>query len=198
VLGLIATLWLKGISVQTLHLAVPEVHEVVLMGVVIAGGMTTLLSRTRLAAMAAIGMVGMPISLYFALMRAPDLALTQLVVEVVTAVLFLLVFAHLPQLKVYPRTPGFQDLNAVVSIGVGVVAALFTLLGNSHRYFSFEIAEYYNRYSAELGGGNNVVNVTLVDFRGFDTMGEITVLAVAGVAIFAMIKLRQPKGGSQK
>ena len=200
VLGIFGTMWLKGIHVGNLNLASVELHELILMGVIVAGALTTVLAKTRLVAIAAISMVGLPLSLWFAFMRAPDLALTQLVVEVVTSVLFLLVFAHLPQLKVYARTPGFQDINAVVAIGVGVMAALFTLLANGHRLFPAEIADYYVANSYTGGGGTNVVNVTLVDFRGFDTMGEITVLAVAALAIYAMIKLRmqQPKGGKGK
>lgn len=198
VLGFLATLWMKGISVTNLDLAPIAIHEWIMLGVVAAGAAATVLSKTRLAAMAAISMIGMPLSLWFALMRAPDLALTQLVVEVVTSVLFLLVFAHLPQLKVYPRTPGFQDINVVVSIGVGVMATLVTLLGNGYRLFPAEIGQWYVANSHTGGGGNNVVNVTLVDFRGFDTMGEISVLCIAGLAIYALIKVRLAKGGKAK
>ncbi len=190
VAGVVATLWMKGISITRLNLAPIAIHEWILMGVVVAGALAATLAPARLVAMAAIGMVGMPLSLYFALMRAPDLALTQLVVEVVTAALFLLVFAHLPQLKVYRRTPGFQDINVVIAIGVGAVAALFTLLANGERLFPAAIQEWYLANSHDLAGGNNVVNVTLVDFRGFDTMGEITVLSIAGLAIYSLVRLR--------
>lgn len=198
VLGLLTTLWLKGINITSMDLAPVEIHELILMGVVISGGLAAMLSRSRLAAIVAISLVGLPLSLFFALMRAPDLALTQLVVEVVTSVLFLLVFAHLPQMKVYPRRPAYQDVNVVVSIGVGVVAALLTLLANSERAFQPEIAQWMVANSYESAGGKNVVNVILVDFRGLDTMGEIAVLALAGLAVYMLIKVRLAKGGSSQ
>jgi multicomponent Na+:H+ antiporter subunit A len=194
---LFVTFWVKGIHVANLDLAPVEPYEAVLLIVMVAGACVALVSPTRLAAVAAISMIGMPTSLWFALMRAPDLALTQVVVEVVTAVVFLLVFAHLPQLKVYKRTPIYQDINVVIAVAVGITAGLMTLLANGNRLFSARITQYYLQHSYTEAGGKNVVNVTLVDFRGFDTMGEITVLAVAGLAVYMLIKLRLPKGGDQ-
>jgi multicomponent Na+:H+ antiporter subunit A len=195
VLGLVSTLWMKGINVTGLDLAPIEIHEYVLLGVIVAGGLAAVLSRTRLMAIVAIALVGLPLSLFFALMGAPDLALTQLVVEVVTSVLFLLVFAQLPQMKIYPRRPVYQDINVVVAIGVGVVATIFTLLANAERAFGPDAAEWMLANSYEGGGGTNVVNVTLVDFRGIDTLGEITVLAVAALAVYMLIKVQLAKGG---
>ncbi|MFZ5815587.1 MAG: hydrogen gas-evolving membrane-bound hydrogenase subunit E [Bacillota bacterium] len=193
VVAFLGTMAVKGVQIPKLQLAPVSLPELLLMVIIAIGTIFTLFSNTRLAAMAAISLVGMPTSLYFALMRAPDLALTQLVIEVITAVLFLLVFAHLPQLKVYPRTPRLQDINVLIAVGVGVLATAVTLLANGARLFPPTVAEWYLKHSHDLAGGNNVVNVTLVDFRGFDTMGEITVLTVAGLAVFMLIKVRQPK-----
>lgn len=195
VVAFLTTMWVKGVKIPQLTLSPVATYELILMVVILIGAVFTLFSNTRLAAMASISLVGMPVSLYFALMRAPDLALTQLVIEVITAVLFLLVFAHLPQLKVYPRTPRVQDINLIIAIGVGVMATLVTLLANGARVFPPAVAEWYMKNSHDLAGGNNVVNVTLVDFRGFDTMGEITVLTVAGLAVYMLIKVRQTRGG---
>lgn len=199
VAGFLATIWLRGVSFSPLTFSPIQPFELVLLGVVVAGAFATIFSRVRLAAMASISMVGLPVSLYFAWMRAPDLALTQLVVEVVTAALFLVVFAYLPQLKVYPRTTGYQDMNIVISIGVGLIAALVTLLSMNEQLFTPEIAPWYLENSHSAAGGNNVVNVTLVDFRGFDTMGEISVLAIATLSIYALIRLRLgSRGGKQQ
>ncbi|MFZ5824844.1 MAG: hydrogen gas-evolving membrane-bound hydrogenase subunit E [Bacillota bacterium] len=195
VVAFFGTMAAKGVRIPPLHLAPIDSFEIILMVIIMAGAIFTTFSNTRLAAMAAISLVGMPLSLWFALMRAPDLALTQLVIEVITAVLFLLVFAHLPQLKVYPRTARLQDINLIVALGVGAMATVVTLLANGGRLFPPAVAQWYLENSYKGGGGNNVVNVTLVDFRGFDTMGEITVLTVAGLAVYMLIKVRQTKGG---
>lgn len=196
--AVLGTVWYKGIRLGQLDLAPVALHEVVLVGSMIAGAILTLRARTRLTAMVGITLIGMPTALWYALMRAPDLALTQLVVEVVSTVLFLVVFAHLPQLKVYPRTPRVQDTNVVVAMGVGLVAGLITLYANGHRIFKPEIAQYYIENAYPGGGAHNIVNVTIADFRGFDTMFEITVLTIAGLAIYTLIRLRQPKGGERK
>nr|PZN44215.1 MAG: Na+/H+ antiporter subunit A [Bacillota bacterium] len=189
VLGILTTAWMKGLRIGELNLAPVEPHEWVLMGVIAAGALTTLLARNRLVAIAALGITGLPVSLYFAWMRAPDLALTQLVVEVITTVLFLLVFAHLPQLKVDPPTPRYRDVNVLVAVAVGAVAALYTLLAAGLRRFPPEIARYYLENSYEAAGGKNVVNVILVDFRGWDTLFEITVLSMAGLAVYSLTRL---------
>ncbi|HLO01692.1 MAG TPA: hydrogen gas-evolving membrane-bound hydrogenase subunit E [Symbiobacteriaceae bacterium] len=196
--AVLGTVWYKGIRFGELDLAPIALHEAILIGLMLAGAILTVRARTRLTAMVAITLIGMPTALWYALMRAPDLALTQLVVEVVSTVLFLVVFAHLPQLKVYPRTPRIQDVNVVVATGVGLVAGLITLFANGHRIFKPEIAQFYLDNAYKGGGAHNVVNVTIADFRGFDTMFEITVLTIAGLAIFTLIRLRQPKGGERK
>jgi multicomponent Na+:H+ antiporter subunit A len=196
--AILGTYWYKGIGLGQLNLAAVAPHEAVLLGLMIIGAVMTLLARTRLTAMAAISLIGMPTALWFALMRAPDLALTQLVVEVVSTILFLVVFAHLPQLKVYARSARVEDVNLAIAVGVGLMAGLVTLLANGHRLFPPEIAQFYMQHAYTGGGGRNIVNVTLVDFRGFDTMFEITVLTIAGLAIYTLIRLRQPKGGKSQ
>jgi multicomponent Na+:H+ antiporter subunit A len=198
IVAILGTYWYKGIGLGQLNLAGVAPHEAILLGLMIIGAVMTLLARTRLTAMAAISLIGMPTALWFALMRAPDLALTQLVVEVVSTILFLVVFAHLPQLKVYARNARVQDVNVAIAVGVGLVAGLVTLLANGHRLFAPEIAQFYMQHAYTGGGGRNIVNVTLVDFRGFDTMFEITVLTIAGLSIYTLIRLRQPKGGKSQ
>jgi multicomponent K+:H+ antiporter subunit A len=142
--------------------------------------------RQRFVALILIGAVGLVVSLIFVKFSAPDLALTQLSVEVVTIILLLLALYFLPQHTPVESGNGRRWRDGVLAVlaggGVGVLAwAVLT-----RPYTS--IADYFLENSVSGGGGHNVVNVILVDFRGFDTLGEITVLALAGFAIFAMLE----------
>ena len=161
-------------------------------GVLIVGALgTVLLHHNRFAALLLLSVVGLIVALIFVRFSAPDLALTQLSVEVVTIVLMMLSLYFLPQLtpneSSTPRVARDILLAAGAGGGLGLLAwAVLTRPYNS-------IADYYLANSVSGGGGSNVVNVILVDFRGFDTLGEITVLAIAAVGIYAMLhKLRLP------
>lgn len=90
----------------------------------------------------------------------------------------------------------FKLNNAMISIGVGVIVTLIALSAHSNKLFD-SISSYYLENAYKEAGGKNVVNVILVDFRGLDTMFEITVLSIAALGIFAMIKLRLT-GGKDK
>lgn len=165
------------------------IYEVILAIVMVAGAITTLLSRSRLTAIIALGSVGYSLSLFFVLFRAPDLALTQLIIETVSVALFLLAFYHLPELKRKEKKLRFRLVNFIISLGVGVIVTIIAISANSERTHE-SIASYFIENSYKLGGGKNMVNVILVDFRGFDTMFEITVLGIAALAIYSMIQLR--------
>ena len=150
-----------------------------------SGLLTAVLHRQRLVALLILGVGGMLVALAFARFSAPDLALTQLVVEVVTIILLMLALFYLPS-----RTPsessslrGLRDV--VVAGGCGVMVALLVYVVLTRPYAG--LAPFFLANSVSGGGGTNVVNVILVDFRGFDTLGEITVLAIAAVGILAML-----------
>ncbi len=163
--------------------------EVVAVLVLLTGALAIPFAKSRIAAILLTGMVGYMVTLLFILFRAPDLALTQMIVEVVSVTLFLLCFRHLPRLSRDKVKFRVKLPKLIISLGFGVTMTLVALaaLGSS----PFEsISSYYTENSYELGGGKNVVNVLLVDFRGFDTMFEITVLGLASLAIYAMIKLK--------
>lgn len=151
------------------------------------------LVRSRVASVIALGAVGTGMVMLWTLFRAPDLALSMLVVETVTLLLFLLVFVYLPRLKrdVFPR--GVQRVNLLIAGGAGLAVTLL-LLGVRGIRDGRPIADWYLENSLALAGGRNVVNVILVDFRGFDTMFEIVVLALAGLGVFIISNLRF-KGG---
>ena len=161
-----------------------------------AGSVTTAaLHGRRLVAVIMLGLVGLITSLLFAYFSAPDLALTQLLVEIVTVILVLLAMYFLPQTTPPVSNLGLVSrdvlLGTVAGIGVGILCySMLMQQGES-------ISSYYLAQSKPGGGGTNVVNVILVDFRGFDTMGEITVLGIAAVGIFAMIQGLVLKGPRQ-
>ncbi|QIK38307.1 monovalent cation/H+ antiporter subunit A [Caldichromatium japonicum] len=154
--------------------------------------LTTLgLQKQRFTALIVVGALGLLVSLVFVKFSAPDLALTQLVVEIVTIVLLLLALYFLPQQS--PDEPGRVRVgrDALVACAFGLGTGLLSMSILTRPFTP--ISGYFLDNSLPKGGGANVVNVILVDFRGFDTLGEITVLALAALAIHALLKgLRLP------
>ncbi|TMU84550.1 Na+/H+ antiporter subunit A [Bacillus sp. BHET2] len=183
-------MWFKGaFTINTDELAPVGVYEIAIALLLVISAVTILFAKSRLTSIISLGAAGYTVSLFFVLFRAPDLALTQLVIETVSVALFLLCFYHLPQLSRHEERMRFKLGNALISIGVGVVVTLFAISSYSSKMFD-SISEYYIENTHEKAGGENMVNVILVDFRGFDTMFEICVLAIAALGIFSMIKLR--------
>jgi multicomponent Na+:H+ antiporter subunit A len=178
----------EGFRFDTSNLANVEFYEVILALVVIIAAVSSLFFSSRLATIIVIGVVGYGVALFFVIFRAPDLALTQLIVETVTVALFLLCFVHLPGLGKERTLPKFKLQNAILSAGVGLIFMLIAVSAHSTRLFE-SIAPYYVENSYQLAGGRNVVNVILVDFRGLDTMLEILVLGIAALGIYAIIRL---------
>lgn len=186
----IGTLFYKNAFKLSFKDAAPiELYQLILIIVLVLGTLTTLIARSRITAIVGLGAVGYTVALFFVMFNAPDLALTQLVIETISVALFLLVFYHLPRLgKVKEYTP-FRFRRLVVSIGIGAMVTLLALSAHSQKLVQ-SINEYYKETVYTLAGGGNIVNVILVDYRGFDTLFEITVLGLAGMGIYAMIKLR--------
>ncbi|MFD9627980.1 Na+/H+ antiporter subunit A [Peribacillus muralis] len=182
--------WKEAFTLDTKHFAPIGFYELLLAGVIVAAAIAILFAKSRLTSIIILGAVGYAISLFFVLLRAPDLALTQLVIETISVSLFLLCFFHLPLLASRKEERmTFRLNNAMISIGVGVIVTLIALSAHSNKLFD-SISSYYLENAYKEAGGKNVVNVILVDFRGLDTMFEITVLSIAALGIFAMIKLR--------
>jgi multicomponent Na+:H+ antiporter subunit A len=168
-------------------------YEAWLTGLILIASIATVRARSRLGAVAALGVVGYGVALIFVLFGAPDLAMTQFLVESLTVILFVLVFYHLPDdITRSNRASRLRDLVVASTVG-GLMAALVWLMHQVQWYAS--ISDYFAEHSLEQAHGRNIVNVILVDFRGLDTLGEITVLAVAGLGVYALIKLRLKKGG---
>ena len=155
---------------------------------------TVVFHRKRLVALLMLSVVGLLVALAFVRFSAPDLALTQLSVEMVTMVLLMLALFFLPA-----NTPGESSSlrglrDFILAGGFGTLVALLVFAVLTRPYDS--ISDFFIANSVPGGGGTNVVNVILVDFRGFDTLGEISVLAIAGMGIYALLNglhLIQPK-----
>lgn len=164
----------------------PLQFGVAVLGIVLVGVMT--FTAHRFVAALLLGGVGFAIAVIFALYSAPDLALTQILVETIVLVVFLLVLRQLPS-KFERSVKGSVRLGQIaLSVLVGVGVSLFALLvGNARQAPS--VGEQYVTRSLPEGGGKNVVNVILVDFRGVDTLGEITVLAVAALGVANLVNM---------
>ncbi|MFN3643506.1 MAG: monovalent cation/H+ antiporter subunit A [Gemmobacter sp.] len=150
----------------------------------------------RLLALVIIAVVGLMVSVNFLYFSAPDLALTQILVEVATVVLMLLALNFLPK-KTPRESTGARRLRDGAIAGVAGLAVAGLAYAIMLRDFAFPtISDYHLANAKPLGGGTNVVNVILVDFRGYDTFGEVLVLAVAALVIYALTEslLRGPAG----
>jgi multicomponent Na+:H+ antiporter subunit A len=146
------------------------------------------IATSRLAAVASLSVVGYGVALIYILFGAPDLAMTQFMVETLTVILFVLVFYHLPGLRgLSGRLSRARD--AMIALTAGGFMTALVLAASAGRVDS-ELASYYAEESVPGGHGQNVVNVILVDFRALDTLGEITVLSVAAFGVFALLRLR--------
>lgn len=163
-------------------------YEVGLAVLILLATLAAVLLKARLAAIAALGVVGYGVALVFVLFGAPDLAMTQFLVETLTVILFVLVFYHLPEPRIVSDGAA-RWRDAALATGAGAVMTVLVLVGTPENYPS--ISAYFVENSVPRGHGRNVVNVILVDFRGLDTLGEITVLAVAAVGVYALLKLRR-------
>ncbi|HEU0199713.1 MAG TPA: monovalent cation/H+ antiporter subunit A [Burkholderiaceae bacterium] len=159
------------------------IAAVFVIGVACALG-TAVAYRSRLVALILLGAVGLVVSLTFVYFSAPDLALTQLLVEMVSIILMMLALYWLPETSP-PEGAGrrWRDVVVAVLAGGGIAALTYALL----RRPVDSIAPFFLEASVPQGGGANVVNVILVDFRGYDTLGEITVLGIAGLVISALL-----------
>ena len=152
----------------------------------------------RFAALIMVGVAGLATVLTFAWFSAPDLALTQLVVETVTLILILLGLRWLPRRleNADPRRTTYRarlrrsrDFTIAVLAGAAVAAVAYSVIT---RPATSAVGDFYVRNSLELGGGRNVVNVILVDFRGFDTLGEITVVGIVAMIVYALLRRFRP------
>ncbi|MDC3413312.1 Na+/H+ antiporter subunit A [Aquibacillus sp. 3ASR75-11] len=182
----------EGFVMDTSNLAEVSTLEISIAIVMIVAAFGTIFSNNNIAAIIILGVVGYGISTLFVIYRAPDLALTQLIVETVTVALFLLCFYHLPKLRKNVDSKRTKIINSAIAISFGTLMTMVAISSHSSKWFE-PISEYFIETSEELAGGDNVVNVILVDMRGLDTLFEITVLGIAALGIYGLIRLRNKK-----
>lgn len=167
--------------------------QAAIVGVGIFAVIITLRAHRRVRAALALGVVGMTVSLLFAVHGAPDLALTQLAVEAVSIVVFVLVFRKLPTYFSTRPLRSSRMWKAMVAVLVGVVTATGGYLAVGSRIHQ-PVSELMPREALEFGYGENIVNVVLVDIRAWDTMGELSVLLVTATGVASLIYIRARSG----
>ncbi|MDF3196573.1 MAG: monovalent cation/H+ antiporter subunit A [Gammaproteobacteria bacterium HGW-Gammaproteobacteria-13] len=198
---LVVTQGLSSLPQISGPVAMAEIDGITVLGLgimALAALVTVVFHRQRLVSLLMLSVVGLMVALAFARYSAPDLALTQLSVEVVTIILLMLALFFLPAHTRIESSSlrGLRDFTLAVGTGVMVAMLVFAVLTRPYD----SISAFFLENSVPGGGGTNVVNVILVDFRGFDTLGEVTVLAIAAVGIFALLdglRLIQPKVDAQ-
>ena len=199
-----ATVWLRGIGQGNVQASPvdPVLALVWLAGGACALGAAWQAKFHRLAALILLGGAGLAVVVTFVWFSAPDLALTQLTVEIVTTVLLLLGLRWLPKRvqapgdrgpEVLTRTRRLRDLGLAAAAGGGLAALSYAVMT---RVPPELLAEQFLQRGYTEGGGTNVVNVILVDFRGFDTLGEIFVVAAVALTAYALLRRFRPAADS--
>ncbi|OFS62668.1 Na+/H+ antiporter subunit A [Nosocomiicoccus sp. HMSC09A07] len=184
----IVTMFRTGLNLSLTDLAPIGIQEVILIVVILVSLGIIMITKSRMVSIIMLGAVGFSMALFFVFFRAPDLALTQLAIETVTTTLFLVCFYHLPKVSKLPETRQFKLTNLIVAVMVGAVSILIGLSAYSHRIFE-SISEYHIEHVYDLAAGKNMVNVILVDFRGYDTVFETVVFAIAGIGIYILMRM---------
>ena len=198
--GAFDSLWMPDSSPQRLQFS-PMFTLLWLIGASAAIGAAWQAKYHRLSALALMSVAGLTTVITFAWFSAPDLALTQLAVEAVTTILILLGLRWLPKrleeqqgraslwIRAQARARRTRDLLVAVAAGTGMAVLAYAVMMRS---FPQSISPFFLERALPEGGGTNVVNVMLVDFRGFDTLAEITVLGVVGLTVYALLRRFRP------
>ncbi|HEU5087130.1 MAG TPA: hydrogen gas-evolving membrane-bound hydrogenase subunit E, partial [Roseiflexaceae bacterium] len=162
-------------------------YESALAALMLLAAIYALFAPGRLTAVASLGVVGYGVALIYILYGAPDLAMTQILVETLTVVLFVLAFYHLPPFTRF-SSPTSRIRDAIVALCSGGLMTTLVLAATATPPQS-RLAGFYAENSKSIAHGSNIVNVILVDFRGLDTLGEMTVLSIAAFGVYALLKL---------
>jgi multicomponent Na+:H+ antiporter subunit A len=189
--------------VARLQLFVPRTavspHDILIVMVILAGAIAATVARTTMAAVLSLGAVGYGVAMMFLGFGAPDLAMTQFSVETLTVLIYVLVFRHFRALGAL-SPPLVRARDALVAAGIGTIIGGL-LLSVATTETAPRLREYFAQFGPTLGHGRNIVNVILVDFRAFDTLGEITVLSTAAIGVWALLQLAaadRPPGESHR
>jgi NADH:ubiquinone oxidoreductase subunit 5 (subunit L)/multisubunit Na+/H+ antiporter MnhA subunit len=173
------------------QIVMPDLLSIFVFLIIVLGIIGTVFYTTWLKKLIALSVTGFMITFYFVLYRAPDLALTQLLIETVSLILILLLLTRLPKednvknknLKL-SKTNQFFAIMSSLTVGIIVFVSILMVTGNPH---AEPMGAYFIKNTLPLAQGSNAVNTILVDFRGFDTMGEITVLVIAMLGVLGLV-----------
>lgn len=169
-------------------------YELTVMAIAVIGLGAVVYAQDRLTAIVSLGIQGFAVALLFMLLGAPDLAFTQFMVETLSVVILALVMTRL-RLAVSERRPAGQKvLDVAISSACGIAFGLL-LLKVTQLPFDGTLSRFFENHSLAIAHGRNIVNVIIVDFRGLDTLGEIAVVMIAGLAILALIRIRTKDAG---
>ncbi|NSX53306.1 putative monovalent cation/H+ antiporter subunit A [Parasulfitobacter algicola] len=188
-----ATLYLRTdlpTSFEIEPLAAKQWAVIILM---IAGTLVTVATRSRITAIASLGVVGITVALVFIMYGAPDVAITQLLVETLIVVLVAVAMLRLPFLDRRGESD-HRPLDALLAIGVGTVTTI-TMLLVLEQPLDLRLTEYFEATSWPEAFGRNIVNVILVDFRALDTFGEIAVVVIAALSAYALLRTTAKEAG---
>lgn len=183
VIGGAALITAPGFGTATARTPI-TLHDAMIIVVIIGGAISAVVARSTMSAVLSLGAVGYGVATIFLSFGAPDLAMTQFSVETLTVLIYALVFRHFRDLgSLSPTLVRVRD--ALIAVGVGTfIGAL--VLSVSTTETAPRLREFFAEFAPTLAHGRNIVNVILVDFRAFDTLGEITVLATAAIGVRAL------------
>ncbi|MBQ1203078.1 MAG: DUF4040 domain-containing protein [Loktanella sp.] len=167
-----------------------EMTDWLVFGLVLFGTGLTIWTQSRITAIAGLGVVGIAVAMIYILYSAPDVAITQLLVETLTVVLFAAAALRLPSLGAEPLNKRWGD--AAIAIGMGVTVTMILLMATSGP-IDRSLSDFFEAASYPEAFGQNIVNVVLVDFRALDTFGEIAVVLVAAIGIYALLRSKPEK-----
>lgn len=170
-------------------------YEALLVIIMLLGAYGAIASKTVLSSVASLGVVGYGTALIFSFFSAPDLALTQFSIETLTVILLVLIVYKVPRSsQISPVRNRRRDAILSIAAGLTVTVIVFLVLNAPA---DSTISSYFLENSYVKAHGRNVVNVILVDFRGLDTMGEITVLTLAAIGVYTLLRFRNNKASKQ-
>ncbi|WP_290557544.1 putative monovalent cation/H+ antiporter subunit A [Aestuariivita sp.] len=189
--GMGGTMMARGLGLTVPDFSDATGQSVALVLMILGGALLATLTSSRIAAMAALGVVGIAVAMVFIVFSAPDVAITQLLVETLVVVLVAVALLRLPTLDSGGRH--WRPWDALLALGVGTVVTL-TLLAVLATPLDRRLTDYFEITSWPEAFGRNIVNVILVDFRALDTFGEIAVVVIAALSAYALLRTTTTKG----